>query len=175
MEKNYLLLDFDGVLSTSREYYLSKKHYNIKYDCYPFNDGCVKILNELIEIINPIIIVSSDWRIHYTIDELNEIFEWNKINSIITDCTENLWNETERVRYSIKHIEDRLTHKMDYIQMCRASEILTYVEKHKIGKYIAIDDMNLSPWIPNNFIQTPKIREGIKQLGIKEKIIKHFK
>jgi len=37
--------------------------------------------------------------------------------------------------------------------------------------WVAIDDLDLSPWIPNNFVHTPKSNEGIKQSGVKDKIL----
>ena len=59
------------------------------------------------------------------------------------------------------------------LEDCRADEILKYVHEHDIERWIAIDDLDLSPWIPDeHFVCTPRSNEGIKQSGIKNKIIK---
>jgi len=58
------------------------------------------------------------------------------------------------------------------LEECRAYEILQYVRERELTNWVAVDDLNLSKWIPNNFVYTPKSNEGIKQSGVKEKIIK---
>jgi hypothetical protein len=57
------------------------------------------------------------------------------------------------------------------VEACRSAEILKYVNEHQICNYIAVDDLDLSPWI-TNFVRTPRSNEGIKQSGIKDKILK---
>ncbi|MFW6247298.1 MAG: hypothetical protein ACOC22_03965, partial [bacterium] len=56
------------------------------------------------------------------------------------------------------------------LEACRASEILGHVNENDIKKYIAIDDLDLKPWLGDNFIHTPRVSEGIKQTGILNKI-----
>ena len=155
----YIFLDFDGVMATSTQHYSNRKKWHPTLDCYRFDEKCVKILNSIIEITTPIIIVSSDWKNQYTIKELNQIFEWNSVNAIVTDITPDLWG-------------DGLFTSVSQLEECRATEILQYVEKHDIHNFVAIDDLNLSEWIPNNFVHTPRANEGIKQSGIKEKVLK---
>jgi hypothetical protein len=156
--KYYIFLDIDGVLATSRQYYTNPKKWNDVYHRYRFDEKCVKVFNTIIEKINPVIILSSDWKLNYTIEVLNRIFEINGVNTIITDITPNLWGS--------KFIS------LAQLQDCRADEILLYVHEHQIKKYLAIDDLDLSPWIDaQHFIRTPRASEGIKQSGIKEKIL----
>ena len=38
-------------------------------------------------------------------------------------------------------------------------------------KWVAIDDLNMSEKLYPNFVHVPREQEGIKQLGIKEKIL----
>ena len=154
----YIMLDIDGVLATSRQYYTNRKKWHPEYDRYYFDEKCVKILNEIIEKTNPMIILSSDWKLHYNIEALNRIFEINNINTIVTDITSNLWGIKFK---SVAQLQD-----------CRADEILLYVHENQTEKWLAIDDLDLSPWINNeHFIRTPKVNEGIKQSGIKNKIL----
>jgi hypothetical protein len=157
-DKNYMFLDIDGVLATSHQYQINPKRWDDEYHRYHFDYKCVRIFNEIIEKTSPIIILSSDWKLRYGIEMLNRIFEINEINAIVTDITMNAWG----TRFTaLAQLED-----------CRAYEILKYVEEHQIEKWIAIDDLDLSPWISEqHFVRTPKANMGIKQIGIKEKIL----
>ena len=156
--KPIIFLDIDGVLATDSEYETKKTHPLLK--CYPFNKKCVKVFNAIIEEINPVIILSSDWKYHFTKDEMNEIFLWNGINTIVTDFVPKGTNFT----YS-KH----------YLEECRAAEILDYVGKHKITNYVAVDDLHMGRWLNGNFVYCARPNEGIKQSGVKEKIINVLK
>lgn len=152
------MLDIDGVLATSHQYYTNPKKWHEEYTCYRFDYKCVKVFNEILEKINPIIILSSDWQDKYSLEMMNDIFKWNEINGIITDFTGMAWGVKF---FSISELEE-----------CRAYDIIQYVKKHEIENYLAIDDLDLSPWInENNFIRTPNANEGIKQNGIKDKIL----
>lgn len=153
------MLDIDGVLANSHQFNTNRKKWHPNYGCYPFDEKCVKVFNTIIEEINPIIILSSDWKYHYTIEQMNEIFKWNNVNARVSDITNDLWGE-------------RFT-SLQQLEECRASEILLYVEEHQIINWFAIDDLDLSPWISSeHFVRTPRISEGLKQSGVKDKILK---
>lgn len=160
-DKTFLFLDIDGVLANSYQYYTNKKKWHPTFDCYRFDEKCVKVLNQIIETVNPIIILSSDWKLQYSIEQMNQIFDWNKINTAVSDITPCLWGDKYN---SLKELEE-----------CRAAEILEFVQQHNIINWVAVDDLNLEKWIPNNFVRTPRANEGIKQAGIKEKIIQILK
>lgn len=156
----FIFLDIDGVLATSHQFYTNRKKWP-DYGRYRFDDKCVKVFNEILKKTDPILILSSDWKGHYSIDTMNNIFKINEIEGEISDITSNLWG----VKFtSVAQLED-----------CRADEILKYVHEHNIEHWIAIDDLDLSPWISDeNFIRTPRANEGIKQSGIKNKILKRL-
>jgi hypothetical protein len=151
-----LFLDIDDVMVTSRQYFFSKP--NPTYNGMPFDPKCVKVLNEIIEKTNPIIILSSDWKLHFNFIQLNEIFKENGVNSEITDITSDLWGDKFK--------------NLNQLDECRATEILKFVEDHKILKFVAVDDLNLKPWLPDNFVWCTQSNEGIKQSGVKEKLLK---
>ena len=155
-----IFLDIDGVLATSNQFYTNRKKWP-EYDRYRFDDKCVKVFNEILMRTEPIIVMSSDWKLHYTIDGLNNIFKINDVKGIVSDITPSLWG-TRYLSY-------------DDLDECRAQEILLYVSRHNVGNYVAIDDLNLKPWIPDNFVHTPRANEGIKQSSVKDKIIKVIK
>lgn len=158
--KIYFFLDVDGVLATTAQYYSNPKKWNDEFKRYRFDEKCVRVFNSILDNVNDFaIILSSDWKHHYTIEQLNQIFKWNGVNAVVTDITPDLWG----VKFtSLAQLED-----------CRADEILKYVHEHNIENWLAIDDLNLSPWIDaEHFIRTPRANEGIKQSGVKDKILK---
>ena len=157
--KAHIFLDIDGVLATSHQYYTNRKKWHDMYDCYRFDEKCVKVFNSILDNINDhAIILSSDWKLRYNIEIMNEIFKWNSVNTVVTDITSNLWGVKFK---AVSQLHD-----------CRADEILKYVHEHQIEKWIAIDDLDLSPWIDEqHFVRTPRANEGIKQSGIKDKIL----
>jgi hypothetical protein len=151
-------LDIDGVLVTSAQFYTKKLH--PKYQTHPFDKKCVQTLNKIIEEINPIIILSSDWKFHFELHELNEIFCDNGVIEKITDITPNLWG-------------GRFT-RLSQLEECRAFEILEFIDEKKIANFVAVDDLNLKHWLKHNFVHCPHANEGIKQTNIKEKIIENI-
>jgi hypothetical protein len=156
--KKYIFLDIDGVLATTVQYYTNRKKWHPMYDCYRFDEKCVKIFNDIIEKTNPIIILSSDWKDRYTINALNEIFEWNKVNAKVSDVTSSSWG----VEFT----------RLQQLEECRSFEINRYVVEHGLTKWVAIDDLNLKLWMPENFVHCTRANEGIKQSGVKDKILK---
>jgi len=157
----FIYLDLDGVLATTAQFYSKKRHE--EWNCYSFDKKCVKVFNEILKETNAKIILSSDWKTHYDLETMNRIFEWNGIITPITDFTPTLWG----VKFT----------KLEELELCRAAEILHYVynNKYDFASWVAIDDLNLHDLLPDeNFVQTPKIYEGIKQTGIKEKILKRL-
>ena len=157
--KPHIFLDIDGVLSLDfDEYtYSNEKKWFPKLMKCPYNRKAVKVLNDVCAAVDPIIILSSDWIDHYSMELINEFFEWNKITHKITDSTSTLWGVSFT---SYQELEE-----------CRAAEINLYVHERELTNWVAIDDLNLSPWIPNNFVHTPRGNEGIKQTGVKDKIL----
>jgi len=162
-DKVFLFLDLDGVLATSTQFYSNKKKWHPAYDCYRFDEKCVEVFNEILNelrknAIEVVIILSSDWKLQYTLDEMNDIFKWNGVNAKISGKTPSSWG-----------VEFK---SLQQLEQCRAYEIMKYVETHNVHNYVAVDDLELTPWMPEDrFVRTPRVNEGIKQTGIKDKII----
>jgi len=151
----FLFLDIDDVIVTSIQH--SSKKLHPKYKTHMFDKKCVDVLNIITDKTNPIIILSSDWKLYFDIEALNEIFSDNNVHCKISDITPDLWG-TQFTKY-------------DQLEICRASEIMKYVDEHSIKNFVAVDDLDLNDWIPNNFVHCKRSMEGIKQTGIKEKIL----
>lgn len=162
-----IFLDIDGVLATDKEFmrnsekFKETKEWARKLDVpYPFNPQCVEIFNEILSTTECQIILSSDWRISWTLEELDIIFKENGVKQSPVGITEkNLYCNIGN--YNKK----------------RASEIEFYIQENRIKDWIILDDLNIHPYFPgrkkNNIFKTED-REGLKKTGIKEKIIRRL-
>jgi hypothetical protein len=159
-----IFLDIDGVLATYKQYVMNRKKFQDKNPIakelnipYPFDPKCVKIFNEILDATDADIILSSDWKLHFSLGDLDKIFKFNGVNKSPIDTTVN---------------EDA---SMSNQTMNRAFQIGEYVTRNNITNYVVIDDLNVGKYMvitneENKFVLTNDF-EGIKQLGIKNKII----
>jgi hypothetical protein len=149
--KKFLYLDIDGVLAVGYNNPKTTMWGNIE----KWNAKCVKVLNEILTITDADIVVSSDWKHHFDLDTLAEIFMWQGVSKIPMDVTPYIKGAT-----------------MQQLDEFRAKEILMHVEQHRPDKWVAVDDLKMMPWLEEeHFVETPRWMEGIKQSGVKEKII----
>jgi hypothetical protein len=143
-----------------------------------FNKKAIKVLNEILEITGAEIVVSSDWKKWASVEELGEYYEQQGIAKKPIAFTKNL-NDCE--------IPQNFPWSRTYdLEQSRSLEIKQYLKDHpEITHWVAVDDLNMGipqtheswgeiemDWGLTNFVLTPKGSEGIKQTGIKEKIIK---
>ena len=154
------------------------KPVNCRFD--DFDTKAIKILNEIIEQTGCEIVVSSDWRLHATLEELGDYYISQGIIKrpiAVTDIFKDLFpKEWNAFRFRAE------------LELERSMEIGHWLENHpEVTHWVAVDDLNMSseflskyfsdgesdknPGL-SNFVLTPKSSEGIKQCGIKEKIIK---
>lgn len=162
MNKKIIFLDIDGVLATEKEYFRVRRKLWKKYDIanklqipYPFNEGCVKILNYIIKETDAELVITSDWRIHWTLEELCEIFKFNGVEKMPIGTTD---------KGSLLYTSQLEKERIDQID--------EYIKNNKIKNYVIIDDLNLNEIIGfNRFVKTNSF-EGLKQTNVKEKIIK---
>ena len=148
-----------------------------------FDKKAIKILNEIIEETGCEIVVSSDWRLHATLEELGDYYISQGIIKrpiAVTDIFRDLFpKEWSVLRFSAD------------LELERSMEINHWLENHpEVTHWVAVDDLNMSmeflgdrflakdgsdknPGL-SNFVLTPRSNEGIKQSGIKEKIINFF-
>jgi hypothetical protein len=155
----------------------------LEYRFDNFDKKAIKILNEILEETGAEIVVSSDWRFHATLEELGEYYTSQGIIKkpiAVTDMFKDIFpREWSMLRFRAD------------IELERSMEIGHWLENHsEVTHWVAIDDLNMSvdflgenfiasngsgdkPGL-TNFVHTPRNYEGIKQCGIKEKIIKHL-
>lgn len=137
-----------------------------------FDKKAIEVLNEILEGTGAEIVVSSDWRCHANLEELGEYFLSQGILKKPVGVTKMLGqcNQPENYPWS---------RKWD-LEQSRSLEILQYLFDHpEVTQWVAIDDLNMGkngePWKDwglDNFVLTPVSSEGIKQSGIKDKILK---
>lgn len=159
-----IFLDIDGVLATNLQFQMNKQKFQDKHTWadelrvpYPFDAGCVKILNEIIETTDAEIVLSSDWKLHWNILELHDIFLQNGVIKSPRTTTLN-------ITASGFDLEEE-----------RAYQIGEFIKKFKPKQYVIIDDLDVGPKMETlegqeRFVKT-RDREGLKQTGIKEKIL----
>ena len=164
-----LFLDHDGVICLTKQWgkrnsKRSKKN-NEFFD--PFCKKALKVLNEIIEKTNCEIVISSDWRLYKDLEYMKWLYNRRGIlktpidyTDVFSDRDEDIWKETKHYKcpYAIS-------------AKVREKEIRTWLKnKNNIDNWVAVDDLNMSSL--KNFVWTKYPSEGIKQTGIKEKIIK---
>lgn len=155
-----LILDIDGVIAVG---YTKLKVYDWSWGktLYPFDKKAVAVLNDIILQTGAELVLSSDWRLNFTIDEIEFIFKWNGV-----------------IKTPIAFTMPSQYYGDGFLEGGRAFEIKQYIEVHKPKVWLAIDDLDLmntghADFFKDNFIHCKRPNtEGIKQSGLKDKIIK---
>lgn len=184
-----IFLDHDGVICLSTEWggrykkqekwggrklSMTPREMPLEYRFDNFNQKAVKVLNEILEKTGAEIVVSSDWKRWANVEEMGEYYESKGIVKKPIALTPDLGKCTWYNNWIWSPQWD--------LEMTRVIEIKQYLHDHpEITHWVAIDDLDMSVreskdgeygWGLSNFVLTPKSSEGIKQLGIKEKVIK---
>ena len=190
-----LFLDNDGVICLSENWGSRRKKQikegrsmgtptselpvHVRFD--NFDKKAIKILNKILEKTGAEYVISSDWRFHGTLEELGEYYISQGVIKKPIAATEFFKDifpsEWAKLRFSAD------------LELERSMEIQNWLEKHpEVTHWVAVDDLDMSveflsarfsarngsdekPGL-TNFVKTPKSWEGIKQSGIKDKIIK---
>lgn len=183
-----LFLDCDGVICLSNNWggrskkwakyrsenpetskFMKDAPVEVRFD--DFDKNAVKILNEILEETDVEIVVSSDWRCHANLEELGEYFLLQGILKKPVGVTKMLGDCNQPENYP-------WLEKWD-LEQSRSLEIKQYLHDHpEITQWVAVDDINMGKngeawkdWGLDNFVHTPSSSEGIKQSGIKDKIL----
>jgi len=187
-----IFLDHDGVICLSTEWggrhkkqqkagrKLSQTVESLPVDARfdNFNKKAIGILNEILEETNAEIVVSSDWKRWATVEEMGEYYESQGIKKKPIGFTKFLQDCEVPQNFPWSRTYD--------LEQSRSLEIKQYLQDHpEITHWVAVDDLNMGipqthdtwgdmvmEWGLTNFVLTPKSTEGIKQSGVKEKIMK---
>jgi hypothetical protein len=191
---NVIFLDHDGVICLSSEWggrfkkqrkvgrKLSQSILSLPIEARfdNFNKKAVGVLNEILEETDAEIVVSSDWKRWANLEEMGLYYESQGIKKKPIGFTKfvNECNLPENFLYS----------RQFQLEQERHFEILQYLKDNpQITHWVSVDDLNMGKvqkheswgdveldWGLTNFVLTPINSEGIKQTGIKEKILKFF-
>jgi len=187
-----IFLDHDGVICLSNNWggrtkkwakYRSenpdsskeKKDAPVSFRFDDFDTKSVKVLNEILEKTGAEIVVSSDWKLHATLEELGEYYELHGISKKPRALTPNI--------STCKDYGNYIWSPRWELEMIRTIEIKQYIHDHpEITHWVSVDDLNMGKigepwkdeWAIDNFVLTPKQNEGIKQSGVKEKILNYL-
>ena len=155
----------------------------VEYRFDNFDIKSIKVLNEILEITGAEIVVSSDWRYHANLEELGEYYTSQGINKKPIGVTDMFKDIFPQEWSSLRFRAD--------VELERSMEILHWLENHpEVTHWVAVDDLNMNveflgdrfsaldgsdkkPGL-SNFVLTSEWKEGIKQSGIKQKIIKYL-
>ena len=146
-----------------------------------FDEKAIKTLNQILEESGAEIVVSSDWKRWADVEEMGEYYEMQGISKKPIAFTPSLQDCTN-------YPEDFPWSKTWDLEQSRSVEIQQYLLDHpEVTHWVAIDDLNMGKkirdgyrtyshdWGLDNFVHTPKSSEGIKQSGIKDKVLKFLK
>jgi hypothetical protein len=145
----------------------------VEYRFDNFDEEAVKVLNEILEETGAEIVVSSDWKNWATVEEMGEYYESKGIIKKPIAFTDSILYDD---------YDDFPWHNKSELEQTRSLEIAQYLGQNSvITHWVAIDDLNMSlrdvddkSWGLKNFVLTPEDKEGIKQTGIKEKVLEYL-
>lgn len=142
----------------------------LEYRFDDFDKNAVKVLNEILEKTDAEIVVSSDWKLWATVDEMGQYYESQGIIKKPIAFTDNI----------LQHSYNDFPWSRNWdSEQTRSLEISEYLGQNQdITHWVSIDDLDMSlkterdkTWGLKNFVLTPRQLEGIKQSGIKEKVL----
>ena len=123
-----IFLDFDGVLNSNIDFFeLRKFGHPINEGNKVLNRGLLALLQEIVEQTDAKIVLSTTWRIHFTVDEIYEMFtarDFSLPRDIFYGVTPN-------------HMRGFSDNPMYH----RGAEIHEYLKEHpEIKKFVILDD-----------------------------------
>ena len=142
-----------------------------------FDKKAVKVLNNVLELTGAELVVSSDWRLHATLEEIGEYYLSKGILKAPIAFT-------KRYIGCDKPDEFEWVRRTMYEQQ-RCIEVRQYLTDHPdVTHWVCVDDLELGEkdsnglleqkWGLSNFVHTPRMNEGIKQSGVKEKLLEYL-
>ena len=133
-----------------------------------FDKKSVKVLNRILEATGAEIVISSDWKLHASLEELQGYYIKHGICKAPIGVTPNMadFDPGTCGLYQWKGWYSRI----------RVEEIRKYLSSHpEIKSWVAIDDLPMQADGLENFFPTDDVgREGIKKSGLEQRIINHF-
>lgn len=133
MRKKIIFIDIDGPLAWATwgdgRVTINKDMGNEFTIPYPLVKEDCEALQKICNETNAELVLSSDWRVYYSIRDMRDVFMEYGIHSRLIDITthRSLWTKMSRPS----------------VEWERAAQVVKWVKDNKISNWIAIDDMNL--------------------------------
>ena len=135
-----------------------------------FDKKAVKVLNRILDETNAEIVISSDWKLHATLEEMQELYHHYGVNKVPIAFTPRLedFDPDSSGMYKWK----------GWLERARISEIKEWLKHNEVETWVSVDDLDMSHTMNHNegldyFVLTERPNtEGIKQSGLADKIIK---
>lgn len=147
-----------------------------------FDKKAIQVLNSILEETGAEIVVSSDWKRWANVDELGDYYTSQGIIKRPIDATMLF---KDMLNNELITLGDEFPGRNWMLEFERAHEIKYWLSQHpEVTHWVAVDDLRMGKtgkdwsvgythdWGLDNFVETPRSREGIKQSGIKEEILK---
>lgn len=139
MRRKIIFIDVDGPLAWGTWYdgkvKINENTMNEFTIPYPLVKEDCEALQEICDKTNAELVLSSDWKLHFTLKQMSDVFIENGIYARLIDITTHMnttqmgvWNKLSKPSLEFE----------------RANQILKWVKDNKISNWICIDDMNLS-------------------------------
>jgi hypothetical protein len=142
-----------------------------------FNKKGLVVLNSIIDETDCEIVVSSDWKNWADIHDFGQLFDYWGIKKKPIGVTESYNSDMDT--FDVRKIDSNDT--LEYERCC---EIKHWLRQHPlVSHWVVVDDLDLgvtrkwfeegyeNEWGLTNFVHTPKENEGLKQCGVKTKIV----
>ncbi len=142
-----------------------------------FDKKAITVLNKILSETDAEIVVSSDWKKWANLEELGQFYEMQGIVKKPIALTPSLGECEVPIGFPWSREFD--------LDQTRTLEIQQWLrENPQVTHWVAIDDLDMRnfeihgkerwerSWGLSNFVWTTKQNEGIKQTGIKDKILK---
>lgn len=151
-----IFLDIDGVLSLAGD---SFKRAAVTTDItvpYLWNNEACSRFNELLQDTEANIVLSSDWRKHYRLQDMKVILDYNGVMG------------DRLIGYTPINPKYRYSGTTQAAGIYRSAEINDWLKLHGVKRWIAIDDMPLSAIDKDRFIHCKDTHKGILVDGMLE-------
>jgi len=118
----------------------------------PFDKECVNVLNSILTETDAEIVVSSDWKLWVSLQEMGDFYISQGI-----------------IKRPLAYTDKKEKYIKEILNAQRAAEILNWLLENNVQKWIAIDDLDMKKQL-TNFVFS-EVEEGIKGIGVKDEIL----
>jgi len=140
-----IFLDIDGVLDSDL-WFKATDYDKKKQPLSMFSPKCVQLLNKILRRSEAKIVISSNWRLNHSLEDLRQLFSKLGVLSEIIDVTPDLCTK-----------EKHLVRGNEILHWCQANEHRLGCPYTRYKDYIILDDnTDMLYWHRKNFFRTDR-------------------